>query len=214
VEFETMIDARKINGVLRKIPSWPLYFIAPIPALVFFYWAVTNQLGADPLAELERQLGRWALQLLLATLLVTPIRKLTGVSFLKFRRALGLAAFMYICFHLLTWFVLDKQFFWGEILKDLYKRPYIILGMTGFVILTPLALTSNMVSIRRMGPQRWNLLHKLSYLAVLLGAFHFLLVRKVIELEPGLYVLGAILLVSWRLPWKRFLRFGGVVKQS
>ncbi len=209
-----MAIVQKINGVLRKVPSWPLYLIAPIPATVYFYWAVTNQLGADPLAVLERQLGRWALQLLLLTLLVTPFRKLTGISFLKFRRAFGLAAFMYICIHLLTWFVLDKQFFWAEILKDLYKRPYIILGMTAFVILTPLALTSNRFSIRRLGPQRWNLLHKLSYLAVVLGSFHFLLVRKVIELEPGLYVLSAVFLVSLRLPWRRFWRSGGVVKQS
>ena len=197
------------NRWVRRVPSWPLYLMAPLPALVYFYWAVDNQLGADPLQVLERQLGRWALQLLLITLLVTPIRKVTGVNLVKYRRALGLAAFMYICFHLATWLVLDKQFFWAEILSDLYKRPYIILGMTAFALLIPLALTSNRVSIRRLGPIRWTMLHRLSYGAALLGGTHFVLVRKVIEVNPVLYLCVAILLVSWRIPWKRFWLFGG-----
>jgi methionine sulfoxide reductase heme-binding subunit len=209
-----MTYAHRINGVLRRFPTWPLYLLAPVPALIYFYWAVTNQLGPDPLVALERQLGRWALQLLLVTLLVTPIRKLTGVSFLKFRRALGLSAFLYICFHLLTWFVLDKQFFWGEILKDLTKRPFIVMGMIGFLLLLPLALTSNKFSIRRLGPQRWNYLHRLSYIAVILGAVHFTMVRKVWEVSPLLYVAAAVLLVSWRLPWKRIWPSGLKLTES
>jgi len=205
-----VVDAlvRNTNAWVRKIPDWPLYFLAPVPALVYFYWAVDNQLGADPLQVLERQLGRWALQLLLLTLLVTPIRRITGVNLVKYRRALGLAAFMYVCFHLTTWFVLDKQFFWGEIIRDLYKRPYIILGMTAFVLLIPLALTSNRFSIRRLGPLGWTRLHRLSYVAVILGGTHFVLVRKVWEVNPVLYLLGAILLVAWRFSWKRIWPFG------
>ena len=209
-----MTPVQRINGALRRVPTWPLYLLAPVPAMVYLYWGITNQLGPDPLVVLERQLGRWALQLLLVTLLVTPLRKWTGVSFLKFRRALGLSAFMYVCFHLLTWFVLDKQFFWDEILRDLYKRPYIVLGMIAFVILVPLALTSNMVSIRRLGPQRWNWLHKLSYIAVILGAVHFTMVRKVWELDPLLYVAAAVGLVSLRFSWRRLKTLGAGLAPS
>lgn len=196
----------KINGLLRKAPTWPVYLAGPVPALVYFYWAVSNQLGADPLQMLERRLGLWALQLLILTLLVTPLRNWIGLNLLKFRRAFGLLAFLYVCFHLATWLVLDKQFFWAEILADLYKRPYIILGMTGFFILLPLALTSNRVSIRRLGPQNWARLHKLSYGVVLLGAVHYLMVVKAWPLQPILYLAGAILLILVRIRWRRLAK--------
>lgn len=201
-----MSYSQSINGWLRKIPTWPLYLIAPIPGLVFFYWAVTNQLGPDPLQVLERQLGKWALQMLIVTLLVTPLRNWTGVSLIRFRRAFGLTAFMYVCFHLLTWFVLDKQFFWDEIAKDLIKRPYIIIGMVTFFILLPLAVTSNNRFIRKLGPVRWKKLHRLSYVAVLAGAVHYLLVVKAWPPEPILYLLGVIALLLVRVKWQRFRR--------
>ena len=209
-----MTPVQRINGALRRVPTWPLYLLAPVPALVYLYWGITNQLGPDPLVVLERQLGRWALQLLLLTLLVTPLRRWTGISLLKFRRALGLSAFMYVCFHLLTWFVLDKQFFWDEILRDLYKRPFIVMGMVGFILLVPLALTSNMAAIRRLGPQRWGWLHKLSYVVVVLGAVHFTMVRKVWELDPLLYVAAAVGLVSLRFSWARLRALGAGLAES
>ena len=198
--------AQKINGWLRRIPSWPLYILGPVPALLYFYWGVTNQLGADPLNVLERQLGKYALQLLILTLLVTPLRQMTGISLLKFRRAFGLMAFFYVIFHLLTWVVLDKQFYWSEILADLTKRPYIIIGMLAFTLLIPLALTSNRFSIRRLGPLKWGNLHKLSYIAVVLGAIHYLMLVKSWPTEPVLYVVGAIFLVLVRLNWARLLK--------
>ncbi len=201
-----MTISQTINGWLRKIPAWPLYVIAPIPGLVFFYWAATNQLGTDPLQVLERQLGKWALQMLIVTLLVTPVRNWTGVNFVKFRRAFGLTAFMYVCFHLLTWFVLDKQFFWDEILKDLYKRPYIIIGMVNFVILLPLAITSSNWMIRKLGPVNWRRLHSLSYVAILAGAIHYLLLVKAWPPEPILYLIGVTLLVLTRVRWRRFIK--------
>ncbi len=194
---------RRINAVIRRLPAWPLYVLGPVPALVYFYWAVTNQLGADPLIMLERQLGRWALQLLMLTLLVTPLRRMVGVNLLKFRRAFGLLSFAYVVLHLMTWLVLDKQFFWDEILRDLYKRPYIVLGMTGFVILLPLAATSNGWSIRRMGPVVWRRLHQLSYGAVLLGAVHYLLVVKAWPPKPIVYATLAVTLILLRFPWGR-----------
>jgi sulfoxide reductase heme-binding subunit YedZ len=198
--------AQRVNGVLRRLPSWPLYFVGLTPAVVYFYWAVGNQLGVDPLATLERQLGKWALQLLILTLLVTPLRKLSGISLLKFRRAFGLMAFFYVCFHLLTWLVLDKQFFWGEILKDLYKRPYIIIGMTAFLVLIPLAITSNNASIRRLGARNWGRLHRLGYVAAAFGAVHYLLLVKAWPPEPIIYCLIVSTLLLWRVGWQRFIR--------
>lgn len=199
--------ARPINNVLRRIPTWPVYIVGVLPGVIYFYWAVMNQLGADPLQVLERQLGKWGLQLLILTLLVTPVRKLMGISFLKFRRAFGLLAFFYVTAHLSTWLILDKQFFWAEILRDLYKRPYIIIGMAAFLILIPLALTSNNFSIRRFGAKNWGRLHKLSYVAVILGAVHYLLVVKAWPIEPILYVGGVILLISSRFLRRRVGKF-------
>jgi methionine sulfoxide reductase heme-binding subunit len=199
--------AQKINGVLRKMPSWPLYIIGFIPFGVYFYWAVTNQLGADPLARLEHQIGEWALQLLILTLLVSPIRKLTGISFIKFRRAFGLMAFFYVCLHLSVWVALDKSFLWGEIIKDLYKRPYIIIGMTAFTVLIPMALTSNNRSIRKFGPKVWGRIHMLGYVATAAGALHYMMLVKAWPLEPIVYCLIVAGLLLWRVKWPRFLRF-------
>lgn len=199
--------AQFLNGWLRRLPTWPVYVAGIVPAMVYFYWAVSNQLGADPLQVLERQLGKWALQLLILTLLVTPLRKWTGISLLKFRRAFGLLAFCYVCLHLLTWVVLDKQFYWPEILSDLYKRPYIIIGMTAFLALIPLAITSNNRSIRALGAARWKNLHRLSYVAIILGAVHYLLLVKAWPPEPILYVAGAILLVLIRIRMPKIPKF-------
>jgi methionine sulfoxide reductase heme-binding subunit len=199
--------AQFLNGWLRRLPTWPVYVAGIVPAMVYFYWAVSNQFGADPLQVLERQLGKWALQLLILTLLVTPLRKWTGISLLKFRRAFGLLAFCYVCSHLLTWVVLDKQFYWSEILSDLYKRPYIIIGMTAFLALIPLAITSNNRSIRALGAARWKNLHRLSYVAIILGAVHYLLLVKAWPPEPILYVAGAILLVLIRIRMPKIPKF-------
>jgi sulfoxide reductase heme-binding subunit YedZ len=188
-----------VNKSLRRVPTWPLYLGLIVPGLVWFWLGATDQLGVDPLQALEDRYGKWALQLLLATLFVTPLRRALGLSLLKFRRALGLMAFFYIVLHLLVWVVLDKQFFWSEILKDLYKRPYIIVGMIAFVSLIPLALTSNNRSIRRLGAQKWTYLHRISYGAVILGAIHYVMVQKIWEIEPLLYVSGAVFLVLSRI---------------
>lgn len=191
---------RRIGRHVQKLPTWPVYLAGVVPAAVYYYWALTGHLGVDPLPVLERQLGKWALQLLMLTLLVTPLRVWTGISLLKFRRAFGLLAFFHVCLHLTTWLVLDKQFFWAEILTDLTKRPFIILGMTAFLLLVPLAATSNTASIRALGGVGWRRLHRLSYVAVILGAVHFSLVAKTWTFESILYVIGAVILVSVRLP--------------
>ncbi len=187
-----------INSRLRKVPAWPLYIVGMLPAAFYFYWAVTNQLGADPLKALEFQLGIWALQLLIATLLVTPLRNLFNLNLIKFRRAIGLLAFFYVCLHLMTYLWLDQQWGWTAILKDITKRPYIIIGMLAFRGLVPLAITSNNASIRRLGAAGWKKLHKLVYPVAILGAVHYLLLVKAWPLEPFVYLGIILILVGYR----------------
>ena len=187
-----------INSRLRKVPAWPLYILGMLPAGFYFYWAVTNQLGADPLKALEFQLGIWALQLLIATLLVTPLRNLLNLNLIKFRRAIGLLAFFYVCLHLMTYLWLDQQWGWTAILKDITKRPYIIIGMLAFLGLVPLAITSNNASIRRLGAAGWKKLHKLVYPVSILAAVHYLLLVKAWPLEPFVYLGIILILVGYR----------------
>ncbi len=193
-----MIDF--INQNARKIPEWPLYFIGFLPAGWLLYQGIIGNLGGDPVEALEHELGLLALQFLLATLTITPLRRYAGLNLLKFRRPLGLLGFGYVCLHLLTWVALDLALRWGQIWEDLTERPYIIIGMTAFLLLLPLALTSTKKSIRRLG-QNWTKLHRLSYVAVILGGLHFVMQEKVWSIESFVYLALAISLVGMRYLW-------------
>ncbi len=168
-----------------------------VPAMLSDLFLGSSWLGSDATKAGEHLLGKWTLRLLFATLAITPLRTLTGWNWLaKHRRTLGLFAFSYVCLHLLTWTFLDVQVLvseyvgWADVWKDLTKRPFITIGMLGFVLLVPLALTSTRASIARMG-KRWRALHRLTYVVPILGVIHYLMaVKKDIE-EPLLY--GAIL---------------------
>ncbi len=187
------------NGAARKLPTWPLYIVgATLPAWLF-YQGVTGALGVDAVKAMEHQMGVWGLQLLIASLLITPLRKYAGVNLLKFRRAIGLLAFFYILGHFMIWLGLDIQFRWGEIWKDIVKRPAITIGMVGLIVMLPLALTSWNGAIRRMGAQAWGKLHKLAYLAVLAGGIHYVMVVKTWQTEPLLYLAGIIGLLALRV---------------
>ncbi|PRY91856.1 protein-methionine-sulfoxide reductase heme-binding subunit MsrQ [Donghicola tyrosinivorans] len=192
----------QINQVLRRVPTWPVYLIAALPPVWLLYSGLTGGLGADPIKALEREMGELGLKLLIASLLVTPLRRFAGINLLRFRRALGLIAFFYIALHLLVWLVLDVQIP-SQIIVDIIKRPYVTVGMAGFVLLVPLALTSNNWSIRKLG-RRWQNLHKLVYPAILLGAVHFVMLVKGWQVEPLVYLGLCILLVGLRyLPRRR-----------
>ncbi len=187
-----------LNTTVRRIPAWPLYIVLTAPGLWLFYQALNNQLGADPLKALEHQLGVYALQLLIAGLLVTPIRNWFGVNLIKYRRAIGLMAFFYTAAHLLTYLWLDQQWWWDAIIKDLTKRPYIIIGFTAFLAMLPLAITSNNASIKRLGAGGWKKLHRLVYYAALGGAVHYVLLEKTWQREPIIYVLIVVGLLMYR----------------
>ncbi len=188
----------RVNGALRRMPVWPVYVVGALPPLWFLYLGLTGGLGVEPIKELEHRLGEIGLQTLIAALAVTPLRRFTGISLLRFRRAIGLIAFYYIACHLLVWLVLDIQDL-GRIWQDIVKRPYITIGMVGFVLLIPLAVTSNNRSVRRLGAAAWKRVHWLAYPATILGAVHFVMVAKGWQIEPLLYLAAILALLAARI---------------
>jgi methionine sulfoxide reductase heme-binding subunit len=193
---ETMINT--VNAALRRIPSWPLYPLGAVPVVWYFWLALQNRLGADPVRALEHEYGLLSLQLLIAALCVTPLRELVGINLIRFRRAIGLLAFGYALSHFLVWLGLDRQFDWPRITADLVKRPYIVMGFSGLLMLVPLALTSSNAAIRRLGGKTWKKLHRLAYSATALGAVHFVWLVKAWPLEPLLYGAAVALLLAYR----------------
>ena len=192
----------KINRNARKIPNWVIYVLGVVPLGLLVYQTFFGGLGVDPVKAIEHQLGKIGLQLLVASLVITPLSRYARINLIKFRRAIGQLAFVYILLHLLTWLALDIQFLWGEIFKDLTKRPYIIIGMIGFLVMIPLALTSTDKMIRRLGAERWRKLHKLAYVAAVAGVAHYMMLVKAWPLEPILYCVGVAALLFMRLEWR------------
>jgi len=193
-----MSVAMKINGALRKLPTWLIYLAGLAHIVFLFYLGQTGGLGPEPINALERELGEMGLKLIIAGLAITPLLKLTRLNLIKFRRAIGLTAFLYILVHLLVWLLLDV-FLLSEIWADILKRPYITVGMAGFVALLPLAITSNDWSVRRMGGAGWRKLHKLTYVAAVLGAVHFVMLAKGWQIEPLAYLMVIVLLLALRI---------------
>lgn len=174
-------------------------FIACLVPLGHLVWLGFRQrLGANPVEFITHSSGWWALAFLLITLCVTPLRKLAGWPWLlRLRRMLGLYAFFYACLHFLTYVWLDQSFVWKDIVKDIGKRPFILVGFSAFVLLLPLAVTSTNAMVRRLGARRWQWLHRLIYLIAILGVVHFWwLVKKDIS-EPLTFgiVLGALFII-------------------
>ena len=187
-----------LNTYVRRVPTWVVYLGLALPAPWLLYLGLTGGLGPEPIKALEHELGLWALWLLIAGLCVTPLRRHAGLNLLKYRRALGLMAFYYVTLHLLTWLVLDVQIL-SQIWADIEKRPYITVGMLAFLLMIPLAATSSNRAIRTLGPN-WRRLHRLTYGVALLGALHFVMLRKGLQLEPLLYMGGVAALLVLRLP--------------
>ena len=196
-----MTPTDHINSFARRIPVWLVYALLLLPVPWLLYLAQTGGLGREPIKALEHELGEIALQLLIVGLAITPLRRHLRINLLKFRRALGLLAFIYVVLHLLVWLVLDVGIL-SQIWSDILKRPYITIGMASFVLMLPLAVTSNNWSVRKLGPA-WNKLHRLVYIAVILGAAHFIMVKKVWELEPLIYLAIILGLIVLRLPKRR-----------
>jgi sulfoxide reductase heme-binding subunit YedZ len=184
-----------------------LFFAALVPAL-WLGWALLNdRLGANPFEALTRESGEWTLRFLLLTLAMTPLRGLLQQGWpLQLRRMLGLYTWFYASLHLLTYLWFDQFFDWREIGVDLAKRPFIMAGMLGRLLLTPLALTSTRGMMRRLG-RRWKPLHRSVYLIGVLAVLHYLLLVKADLLEPLIYAGLLALLLGYRLfrAWQRRL---------
>ncbi|HET7005317.1 MAG TPA: protein-methionine-sulfoxide reductase heme-binding subunit MsrQ [Candidatus Binatia bacterium] len=181
----------------------PILFTAclvPLGQLGFKYYS--DDLTANPIEYITRFTGSWALLILLASLAVTPLRKLTGWNeLIKLRRMLGLFAFFYAALHFTTYMVLDLFFDFAAIGKDILKRPYITVGFTALVLMIPLALTSNAAMIRRLG-KRWQQLHYLVYVIAILGVVHFYWLVKADIRRPVQYGAALALLLGFRLAVK------------
>jgi sulfoxide reductase heme-binding subunit YedZ len=202
--------ARRGRRVIWLHPAAkPVLFIAGLlPFAWLFYAAATNQLGANPAEHLIRSLGDWTLRFLCLTLAVTPVRTITSQPALaRFRRMLGLFTYFYACMHLLGYAVFDMGLDFGEIAKDIAKRPFILVGFAGFLLLTPLAATSFNRAIRTLGAARWQSLHRLVYLVAGLAILHFFWMRAAKHNFNEVAVYAAILggLLGWRA-WRRVRR--------
>ncbi|MBM3733027.1 MAG: sulfoxide reductase heme-binding subunit YedZ [Acidimicrobiia bacterium] len=172
--------------------------LAPLAWLA--HRGLTAGFGAHPQEYVNRFLGDWALRFLLIALAVTPLRLIGGWPQLaRFRRMIGLYAFFYATLHVLSYVVATHFFDWAEILKDIVKRNYITVGMIVFAILLPMAATSTAGMVKRLGPKRWQALHRLVYLAGIGGVFHFFMMVKADWREPTLYALILAFLLGYRI---------------
>lgn len=197
-----MTQAKAIRFVLK-----PLVFVAAlVPAGLLLAGALRGTLGANPLEAITHGTGDWTLRFLLVTLAVTPVRAVTGWNpLVRFRRMFGLFAFFYASLHFLTYLWFDKFFDWQQILADIPKRPFITVGFTAVVLLVPLALTSTTGMIRRLGGRRWQALHRLVYVAALLGVVHYLWLVKADASSPRRYAAALMVLFAARawVAWRR-----------
>ena len=187
-----------INTFARKVPTWLVYVLYALPIPFFFYLAQTGGLGVEPINALEREMGEITLQLLIIGLAITPARKYLGLNLLKFRRTIGVMAFVYVVVHLGIWVLLDMSLRWEQMWGDIWKRPYITIGMVAFLAMIPLAVTSNNWSVRKLGAASWRKIHKLVYPIAVLGAVHFIMVQKVWEVEPLIYLTVILALLALR----------------
>lgn len=188
-----------LNAALRRMPVWTVWLLGLMPLALLGLDLAQDNLGVDPIPRIEHRLGRTALYFLIGGLAITPLQRFAGVRLIHLRRVLGLLAFSYICLHVMSWALLDMGLAGGQILRDIAKRPYLLVGMASFVLLLPLALTSNDAAIRRLR-RNWRRLHRLIYLAVPLAGLHYLWVGKLAKPAPILWLAVTLMLVALRLP--------------
>ena len=194
----------RLNALLRRLPPGAVYLLGLLPLGWIVWLTLSGGIGVDPVKGIEHRLGKVGLWFLVGGLAITPALRLTRLNLIRYRRAVGLLAFFYIALHLVAWVWLDMGLRWAEMAADLAKRPYVILGMLGFVALIPLALTSTNAAIRRMGPVAWGRLHRLAYVAILAGLAHLALLSKVWTVEVLAYLaLGLLLLATRLLPRRK-----------
>jgi methionine sulfoxide reductase heme-binding subunit len=187
---------------MAKTAKTLVFLACATPAVWLAVRTLTGRLGINPVEDLELTTGIWALRFLVFTLLVTPVRRVTGWNrIIQYRRMLGLFAFFYASVHFAIYIGVDQFFAFEFIVKDVAKRPFITMGFTAFVLMIPLAVTSTKGWIRRLG-RRWQVLHRLIYVAGACAAIHYLWKVKVIIGSPVYYAVAVGLLLAFRLLWQ------------
>lgn len=177
-----------------------VFLISLLPTIWLVYALSTNQLGVNPIETLTRNTGLWALRFLVLTLLITPLRWMTGSNlFVPIRRMLGLYVFFYASIHMLLYLWLDQFFDFDEIIKDIIKRPFITIGFFTFTSLVLLAATSNNAMVKRLGGKRWKKLHQLTYFIAIASPVHFYMLVKQDKAEPLFYITLFAVLLGVRL---------------
>lgn len=184
-----------------------VFVLCLLPALDLALGWRADTLGANPIETITRASGEWALRLLLITLAVTPLRRFSGLHWLlRLRRMLGLFAFAYAFGHFTIYLWLDQFFDWGAIARDILERPFITVGFAAFVLLIPLAATSNSFAIRRLGGRQWQSLHRSVYAIAIIAVVHFWWLVKADVLEPAIYALILAALLGVRAWWRELER--------
>ena len=184
-----------------------VFFLCLLPAVNLALGWQADALGANPIETITRASGEWTLRFLLITLAVTPLRRLTGLHWLlRLRRMLGLYAFAYATAHFAIYLWLDQFFDWGAIARDILERPFITVGFAAFVLLIPLAATSNSFAIRRLGGRQWQSLHRSVYAIAIIAVVHFWWLVKADVLEPAIYALILAALLGVRAWWRELER--------
>jgi methionine sulfoxide reductase heme-binding subunit len=213
-----------VTAVLRQAlqhrSAKPVLWLLCVLPFAWLVWGAANDaLGANPAEYLIRATGDWTLRLLCVTLVVTPLRVMFGLpELIRLRRMLGLFTYFYVVLHLLCYSWLDMGFEWGDIAADIAKRPFILVGFTAFVLLTPLALTSFNRAIRWLGAKRWQGLHRLVYAVAVLAVLHFFWMRAGKSNFAEVFVYAAVLfvLLAWRVfhssMWRQLSRSGGFTR--
>jgi sulfoxide reductase heme-binding subunit YedZ len=198
-----------VNTLQQVRLVWkPIVFLlclAPAVLVVTDAFEITGRLSANPIEDILDRFGNWGLRLIMITLAVTPLRRITGWNWLiRFRRMLGLFTFFYILLHFMTWLVLDQGLMISAVFEDIIERPFITLGMIALVLLAAMAATSTTGIRRRMG-RHWDRLHYSAYLVGILGVWHYWWQVKQDILEPLVYAAILTLLLGYRLwhTWRR-----------
>ena len=205
-KFEKVETMRKILNFLgyyiRTIPIWLVYMGLSLPAMIMFGLGLADRLGADPLDRLIAFYGEWGLKLMMVTLMISPLRA-WGLDLLKFRRAIGVMGFVYITLHLIMWLAFDQLLNMESIITEIIKRPFITFGMLGFLLMVPMAITSNQKMLKKLGFKKWKRLHRLNYGLAVIAIVHYLMVVKGWQIEPMMYGVVVMLLLLWRLRQRR-----------
>ena len=187
---------------MRNYMKISIFFLSLLPILIIFYQIIFNQLGPEPVKEITHVTGNWTLRFIIITLAMTPLQKFTKLNFwISYRRMFGLFVFFYASAHMMTYVGIDYRFDWSSIGDDIVKKKFIFAGFLAWLLLVPLALTSSKRMIRLLR-DRWKKLHKLIYIISLLGIIHYLWLVKVVTVEPLIYLIIIVILLTLRVKMK------------